>query len=120
MYVCNTSSATEMTDLSSNHEEADTKVILHCANTLSASKESVVILCSPSGDTDINVLATALLYNYKSRLFIECGSGSNKKGWWLKDFELNKANSSALLGLHAFTGIDFVSSFFRKVKLKCW
>ena len=31
------SSATEMTDLSSNHEEADTKVILHCVNAFSAS-----------------------------------------------------------------------------------
>ena len=47
------------------------------------------ILYSPSGDTDINVPATALLRNYKSRLFIEYGSGSNKKGCWLKDFALN-------------------------------
>ena len=31
------SSATEMTDLSSNHEEANTKVILHCANAFLAS-----------------------------------------------------------------------------------
>ena len=48
------------------------------------------------------------------------GSGNNKKRCWLKDFALNQANSSALLGLHAFTGNDFVSSFFRKGKLKCW
>ena len=59
------SSTTEKTDLSSNHEEADTKVILHCANALSASKDSAVISCSPSGDTDITVLATSLLQNYK-------------------------------------------------------
>ena len=32
------SSAAEMTDLSSNHEEADTKVILRCADALSANK----------------------------------------------------------------------------------
>ena len=64
------SSAKEMTDLSSNHEEADTKVILQFAKALSASKDCTVILCSPSGNTDINVLATALLQNYKSRLFI--------------------------------------------------
>ena len=30
------SSGTEMTDLSSNHNEANRKVILHCANALSA------------------------------------------------------------------------------------
>ena len=58
------SSVTEMTDLPSNHDEADTKVILHCANALSASKDSAVILCSPSSDNDINVLATALFIEY--------------------------------------------------------
>ena len=50
------SSATEMTDLSSNHEETDTVLILHCANALSAIRDSAEIFCSPSGDTDINVL----------------------------------------------------------------
>ena len=50
------SSVTEMTDLSSNHDEADAMVILYGANALLASKSSAVILCSPSGDTDINVL----------------------------------------------------------------
>ena len=53
-------------------------------------------------------------------IIIEYGSGSNKKGCWLKDFILNEANSNALLRLHAFTGNDFVSSFFRKGKLNCW
>ena len=114
------SSAKEMTDLSSNHEEADTKVILQFAKALSASKDCTVILCSPSGNTDINVLATALLQNYKSRLFIEYGSGSNKKWCWLKDFVLNESNYGALLGLHAFSGNDFVPHFLEKKKLKCW
>ena len=54
------SSATEMTDLSSNHVEATTKAILHCANALSASNDSALILRSPSRDIDINVLATVL------------------------------------------------------------
>ena len=81
---------------------------------LSVSKDSAVILCSPSGDTHINVLATTLLQYYKSRLFIAHGSGSNKKECWLKDFVLNEANNSALLGIHAFTGNDFISSFLEK------
>ena len=74
------SSATEMTDLSSNHVEATTKVILHCANALSASNDSALILCSPSRDIDINDLATVLLQNYENQLFIEYSSGSNQKG----------------------------------------
>ena len=43
-------------------------MILHYANAFSARKDSAVILWSPSGDTDINVLPTALLQNYKSHL----------------------------------------------------
>ena len=89
------SSVTEMTDSSSNYEEADTKVILHCANALSASKDSALILCLLSGDISINVLATIFLQNYKSRLSIEYGSGSNKKECWLKDYTLDEASSSA-------------------------
>ena len=102
--------ATEMTNLLSNHEEANTNVTLHCVNALSASKDSALILCSLSGDTDVNVLATVLLQNYKSRLLIEFyGSGSSKKIFcWLKDFILNEASDSALLRLHAFTNVDNV------------
>ena len=74
------SSATEMTDLSSNHVEATTKAILHCANALSASNDSALNLRSPSRDIDINVLATVLLQNYENQLFIEYSSGSNQKG----------------------------------------
>ena len=64
---------------------------------------------------DIKVLATALLQNYKSQLFIEYCSGSNKKKWLLKDFTLNEGSSR-----HAFMDNDFFSLFFRKVNLKCW
>ena len=64
---------------------------------------------------NIKVLATALLQNYKSQLFIEYCSGSNKKKWLLKDFTLNEGSSR-----HAFMDNDFFSLFFRKVNLKCW
>ena len=70
-----------MTGFSSNHEEVDTKMLFCRANALSASKDSAVILCSPSEDIDINVFATALL---KSRFFIEYGSGSKTRNVGLK------------------------------------
>ena len=40
----------------SNHEEADTKMILHCIYALKE-KGITVILRSPSADTDIMILA---------------------------------------------------------------
>ena len=42
-------------ELSSSQEEADTKVILHCHHSLQESPNSKVVLCSPSGDTNIFV-----------------------------------------------------------------
>ena len=44
-------------ELASNQEEIDTKVIPHCSNSLNANEASKCILRSPSGDTDIFVLA---------------------------------------------------------------
>ena len=47
--------------LTSNQEEADTKIFLHCAHILKENDTDIVVIRSPSGDTDILVLATALL-----------------------------------------------------------
>ena len=38
----------------------------------------------------------------------------------LSDVELSTEEKKALIGFHAFTGNDYVSSFFGKAKLKCW
>ena len=42
--------------LSSNQEEADTKLLLHANHALYEDSSKAVILRSPSGDVDINVL----------------------------------------------------------------
>ena len=100
------SSSTEMTDLPSNHEVVDIKRILHYANALSASKGSAVILCSPSGDTDNNVLATALLKNYMSRL-LNMVQEVTKRDVGLKISHLNEADSSC----HIKTTQDIPKSY---------
>ena len=60
-------------ELSSNQEEADTKVILHCHHALQESPGSKVVLRSHSGDTDIFVLASSLLV--PSSIFLDYGKG---------------------------------------------
>lgn len=103
-------------NLTSNQEEADTKVILHCEKSLSSNNGANVILSSLSGDTDIIVIAVALLRPYRERVFIESGSGKNKHRFWLKDISVTNEQATAIIGMHAFSGNDFVSSFFRKGK----
>ena len=50
--------------LVSNQEEADTKVILHCHHILNESTDSIITLRSPSGDTDIIVIAVSLVKDF--------------------------------------------------------
>ena len=107
-------------DLQSNQEEADTKVILHTMHILQES-ELCVLLRSPSGDTDITVLALSVVDEEKrSRVFYDYGNGKHRKGTLLSDICLQENYRLSLTGFHAFTGNDYVSSFFRKGKQFCW
>ena len=51
--------------LSSDQEEIDTKVILHCHDALKGNSNGSIVLRSAAGNTDILVLAVAHLYNEK-------------------------------------------------------
>ena len=50
------SAAEDVQCLTSNQEEADTKIFLHCAQILKENDTDIVVIRSPSGDTDILVL----------------------------------------------------------------
>ena len=63
--------------LTSNQEEADTKVILHGLHAL-ASQTGDIIIRSPSGDTDILVLMVALLKENTERVILDYGCGQNR------------------------------------------
>ena len=100
------------TRLKSNQEEADSKVILHFLDTLKES-EATVVLRSSSGDTDIVVLAVSLISSSQDQVFID---------YAIKLSNVNMATDlkQALTGFHAFTGNDYVSSFFTKGKIASW
>ena len=91
-------------ELSSNQEEADTKVILHCHHSLQESPNSKVVLRSPSGDTDIFVLASSLLD--PTRIYLDYGKGKLRKGFWLNQLNIDEQLKIPLIGFHAFTGND--------------
>ena len=65
--------------LTSNQEEADTKVVSHRQQILKSNETSVITLRSPSGDTDIVALTVALLYEFQNIVLIDDGSGDNAK-----------------------------------------
>ena len=104
----------------SNQEEADTNVILQSRQVLNVCETNQVLLRSPSGDTDILILVGSLLYDYKERIVLDNGVGNSRKLIWLGSIDISSSTRNSLLGFHAFTGNDYVSSLFRKGKSVCW
>jgi len=106
-------------ELQTTQEEADTKLILHAHHYLQSTNQCVTIY-SPSGDTDVIVLAIALLKPFNERVYIMDGHGQHKRNFELSSIDVEDTLIQALIGFHALTGNDFVSSFFRKGKKRCF
>ena len=108
----------EVPNLRSTQEEADTRMLLHAYH---ASEDySAVVIRSP--DTDVLVLCIALASSIPARLLFETGRRAASR---IVDIsavaeKLGAQVCSALLGLHAVTGCDSTSSFYRIGKKKAW
>ena len=53
-------------------------------------------------------------------IFIDNGTGAQRKTLDISSCELSVEQRKAILGLHSFSGNDYLSSFFRKGKATCW
>ena len=85
--------------LASNQEETDTKVILHSINVIKKS-ELGVALRSPSDDTDITVLAVALI-DVRNRVLFDYGNEDNRTTFWLNNTSISDEQRSAIKGFYA-------------------
>ena len=90
-------------DLQTNHEEADTKVccLLHHAHQQNEGEETIGILRSHSGDTEIPII---LLANEVPNLhgYVDNGAGKHRKVLDLASCDLSYEKTQALLGLTHF------------------
>ena len=111
---------TEVPELLSDQEEADTKVCLHALNALKINPNKYMIIRSHSGNVDINVVLVSLITCCADKVFADVNTGKNRKVLRLLDVKLSTYEKEALVGFHVFTGNDYVSSFFGKGKQKCW
>ena len=109
-----------MPDLKSTQDEGDTKVILHANSILEDDPKEIVTIRSSSGDTDIVVLAVSCLQKHKDRVLLDDFHGENRKSYKLSCFNLDDVIIDSFINFHAFTGNDFISSFFRKAKQRCF
>ncbi|KAK3731327.1 hypothetical protein QZH41_001755 [Actinostola sp. cb2023] len=105
----------EIHELNSNHEEADTKILLH-AKHASENGETTIVIKSP--DTDVAVLACHLRNQIPARLLVMKKSKTRDIYLEISDIADSAGPQlcDALPGVHAFTGCDSTSSFAGKGK----
>ena len=95
-------SCTEIKELSSDHEQADTRMIAH-ARHASLSYSNVIV---KSPDTDVLLIALNAINDIFANLFFETGKGNARRIISLNKIKLHIGEQwcSSLIGFHAFTG----------------
>lgn len=105
--------------LQGNHEEADTAIVFHLSHT----SGNVLVR---SSDTDVFVILLMFAGNLSDNtltIILDSGTGNNRHLINVSQLAITLNTTtphltSALPGLHAFTGCDFTAAFFRKGKVK--
>ena len=109
----------EVEKLCSSHEEADTRMILHCNDVAANSPESSVILVR-SPDTDVFILLLRFVRHINQTVLFDTGTGDKRRLVNVQAVakDLGDEINLALVALHAFTGCDTTSAFVRRGKVK--
>jgi hypothetical protein len=106
-------------ELHSDHEEADTRIVLHCLYAAqTALAETRVVVRSP--DTDVLVVLLHYASSIGQPLFFDTGVGNKRR--LVNVMEIASAIGpqicQALPAFHSFTGCDYTSAFVRRGKLR--
>ena len=109
--------------LASNHEEADTILFLHCAYAAQSTSSTSVLnrnIVIQSPDTDVFIIAISLGHLIEGNLLFHTERGDLQRTIDIQAIQLHLGIpvSEALIGLHTFTGCDFVSAFYGRGKTK--
>ena len=91
----------------------------HAANT-NHDKDIMCVVRSNSGDIDIPIILLGIELERNVHVYIDNGTGKNRRVSLLNKCNLTDHQRQALVGVHVFTGNDYVASFLRKRKQLCW
>ena len=94
--------------LQSNHEEADTRIILHALEAKECGYQRTIVICK---DTDVIVLLAHFKHLLSQELWMQTGKSKEKKYIPIHDIQLPQSVSHNLPAFHALTGCDTVSQF---------
>ena len=103
----------------SSHEEADTRIILHCNDADANLPESSVILVT-SPDTDVFILLLRFVRHIKQTVLFDTGTGDKRRLVNVQAVakDLGDEINLALVALYPFKGCDTTSAFVRRGKAK--
>ena len=106
----------EVHELKSTQEEADTRMLLHALHASEVGYKTIVISAE---DTDVLILSLAFKKDISATLFQKCGTQSRTRFLDIGKIvqSVGYGVTDALLGLHAFSGCDTVSTFSGRGKL---
>ena len=108
----------DVTQLSSNHEEADTRIILHAQEAASRGYEKLVVIAK---DTDILVLLLAHRDHIDtSEVWMKSGTSQKPKFVAVHNISLSENLRKSLIQFHALTGSDTTSQFSGIGKRSAW
>lgn len=105
--------------LRNEHEETDTRIILHLMHATSLNPDSVAaVSCS---DTDVLFILCYLMKRLSAKVYMDSSYDADSTRKYIDVTKLTReiGNMSNLLpALHAFLGCDYTCSFMRKGKVK--
>ena len=96
-------------ELYCNHEEADTRLLLHSAYAAKSSEH--VVINSP--DTDVFVLSLAFCMDIDAELYFHTGKGNKKRTVAVRQVYRHYGENvcNAIIGCYCITGCDTISAF---------
>ena len=107
-----------------NHEEADTRVVVHILHALEQGIKTIVVR---TVDTDVIVILTGVFFeltanNPLADIWVAFGTGKNFRLYSINAIctYLGKERTQALPIFHALTGCDTTSAFRGKGKKSAW
>ena len=71
-------------------------------------------------DTDNLILAISVPYELKWHTTVHIASAKKRKNVWLGTIKLTEKYYLKLVGIYVWSGNNYVSSFFKRGKEKCW
>jgi len=103
--------------LASNHEEADTRIVLHARDATVRGYRQVNALCR---DTDVFVLLLAHRVDLCQDIWMFSGTSRRKRYISVHKITLPEEKRKSLLAFHAITGCDTTSQFAGIGKQSAW